>query len=104
MYESLPLRPWPLTFAPLGVFFLTHPDTFGVRITQVASSTWQDALRGIGLCLQGLVLPGAGDPYIRFNLPGRPMLTRSSHYWRGSDWSVCSHTARAGRYRARVRA
>ena len=63
-----------LTFAPLGVFFITHPDTFGTRISQVAASTTQDALNGIWLCLKGLVIPGAGDPYIRFNLPGRPVL------------------------------
>ena len=63
-----------LTFAPLGIFFITHPETFGTRITQVAASSALDALRGIWLCLQGLVIPGAGDPYIRFNLPGRPAL------------------------------
>ncbi len=61
-------------FAPLGLYFVRHPDAFTTRITQVAAPTWRDALRGLWLCLRALVWPGAGDPYIRFNLPGRPML------------------------------
>jgi hypothetical protein len=63
-----------LTFAPLGIFFLTHPGTFDTRIDQVAASSALDALNGIWACLKGLVVPGTGDPYIRFNLPGRPVL------------------------------
>lgn len=61
-------------FAPLGLYFLRNPDAFTTRITQVAAPTWRDALRGLWLCLQALVRPGAGDPYIRFNLPGKPLL------------------------------
>jgi hypothetical protein len=63
-----------LAFAPLGIFFITHPNTFGTRITQVAANSVVQALSGIWLCLKGLVVPGAGDPYIRFNMPGRPVL------------------------------
>jgi hypothetical protein len=63
-----------IAFAPLGIYFLNHPDTFSTRITQVAAPTPEEALRGIWLCLQGLVVPGAGDPYIRFNSPGRAIL------------------------------
>ncbi|MCL5999195.1 MAG: glycosyltransferase family 39 protein [Chloroflexi bacterium] len=63
-----------MTFAPLGIYFITHPETFSTRIAQVAAPTLQEALNGVWLCLKGLVLPGAGDPYIRFNQPGRPIL------------------------------
>ncbi|MBN1262674.1 MAG: hypothetical protein JXB35_18475 [Anaerolineae bacterium] len=63
-----------IVFAPLGFYFLQNPDAFTIRITQVAASTWRDALRGVWLCLRALVWPGAGDPYIRFNVPGKPVL------------------------------
>ncbi|MEJ5310669.1 MAG: hypothetical protein WHX52_12925 [Anaerolineae bacterium] len=63
-----------IVFAPLGLYFLRTPDAFTTRITQVAAPTWRDALRGVWLCLRALVWPGAGDPYIRFNIPGRPLL------------------------------
>jgi hypothetical protein len=64
-----------LVFGPLGLYFLEHPDAFTTRIKQVASSSWSDALRGIRLCLRALAWPNAGDPYVRFNAPGRPVLT-----------------------------
>ncbi len=67
-----------LTFAPLGLHFLRYPEAFTTRIEQVAAPTWQDALRGLRLCLRALAWPGGGDPYIRFNAPGRPIL----------DWPV----------------
>ena len=60
--------------APLGLFFLQHPEAFTTRITQVASPNWSDALRGIWLCLRALVWPGAGDGYVRFNLPHLPLM------------------------------
>ncbi len=63
-----------ITFAPLGIYFLQHPDAFMTRIAQVASPTWRDALHGMWRCVQALVWPGAGDPYVRFNIPGRPVL------------------------------
>ncbi|HOT91880.1 MAG TPA: hypothetical protein PLJ78_07510 [Anaerolineae bacterium] len=63
-----------IVFAPLGLYFIRHPDAFTTRINQVAAPTWRDALRGLWLCLRALVWPGDGDPYIRFNLPGRPVL------------------------------
>ncbi len=64
-----------LTFAPLGLHFLRYPEAFTTRIEQVAAPTWRDALRGLWLCLRALVWPGGGDPYIRFNIPGRPILS-----------------------------
>jgi len=63
-----------IVFAPLGLYFLRNPDAFTTRIAQVASPTWRDALRGLWLCLRAAVWPGAGDPYIRFNIPGKPLL------------------------------
>ncbi len=63
-----------LIFAPLGWHFARHPDAFTTRIDQVAASSGAEAWRGVLLCLRALGLPGAGDPYVRFNLPGRPVL------------------------------
>lgn len=63
-----------IAFAPLGLYFLHNPGAFTTRITQVAAPTWRDALRGLWLCARALVWPGAGDAYVRFNLPGRPVL------------------------------
>ncbi len=63
-----------IVFAPLGLYFLRNPEAFTTRITQVAAPTWQDALRGLWLCVRALAWPGAGDPYVRFNVPGKPVL------------------------------
>jgi len=63
-----------LTFAPLGAYFLQHPDAFFTRIDQVAAPTWGDAWQGFTLCLRALGLPGAGEFYVRFNIPGQPLL------------------------------
>ena len=49
-------------FAPLGLYFLRNPEAFTTRITQVAAPTWRDALRGLWLCVQALVRPGAAMP------------------------------------------
>lgn len=63
-----------VVFAPVGFLYLRQPELFMTRVTQVAASTWQDAARGFVMCLQALALPGSGDPYVRFNIPGRPVL------------------------------
>lgn len=63
-----------LVFAPLGLYFLQNPGAFTTRIEQVAAPSWRDAARGVWLCLRALVWPGAGDAYVRFNAPGRPLL------------------------------
>jgi len=62
-----------LTFLPLGYFFLSHPETFLVRARQLTPGAGE-----LGLLLQGL--QGAfemiflkGEPYDRFNIPGRPI-------------------------------
>jgi len=62
-----------VVFAPLGWHFLRHPEAFSTRITQVAAASWQDAARGFWQCARALVWPGAGDAYVRFNIPGRPL-------------------------------
>ena len=67
-----------LLFAPLGLYFLRNPEAFSTRISQVASTTVAEALRGLWLCLRAIGWPGAGDPYIRFNLPFRAILDRLS--------------------------
>jgi 4-amino-4-deoxy-L-arabinose transferase-like glycosyltransferase len=60
-------------FAPLGIFFLQHPDAFLTRITQVAPRADQsgDLLMNIGRALGMFFIDG--DPYARFNLPRRPL-------------------------------
>ena len=63
-------------FAPLGIFFLTHPETFATRMTQVSlfseGSAWQSILtRNTLRALQVFTL--RGDPSWRFNLPSLPM-------------------------------
>lgn len=68
-----------LVSAPLLHYFWQHPDTFWVRISQVAPGQ------------TGLTLPESlaksfamfflqGDPYIRFNLPERPLF---DWFWGG---------------------
>ena len=61
-------------FAPLGLLYLRQPDLFTTRVAQVVAPSLGEAVRGIGLCLQALLWPGRGDPYVRFNLPGRAVM------------------------------
>jgi hypothetical protein len=77
-----------VTFAPLGLFFLLNPGTFSTRITQVATTSLPDALQGIWACLKALMLPGQGDPYVRFNLPGRPLMDGFSALLACVGWVV----------------
>jgi len=64
-----------LTALPLLAYFVAHPDAFWVRIGQVAPGTTtgealsltESLLRSLGMFFL------AGDPYLRFNLPGRPL-------------------------------
>jgi len=61
-----------VSFAPLGLFFLTHPDAFTTRLGQVGpGDDWRAAFDGVVAALKMLFLQG--DPYIRFNLPFRPL-------------------------------
>jgi hypothetical protein len=61
-----------LSFAPLGLYFLRHPAAFSARIGQVdPGGDWAAALDGLAAAFK--MLFWRGDPYIRFNLPGRPL-------------------------------
>ncbi len=60
-----------LAFAPLGWYFIQHPEAFSTRIGQVAPTSLQAAAEGWYLALRMFFL--AGDPLMRFNLPGKPM-------------------------------
>jgi len=68
-----------VVFAPLGLYFLTHPQAFSVRISQVSlfnpelnqgdvlATFWRAARLAFGMI--GL----RGEPLWRFNLPGKPV-------------------------------
>ena len=93
-----------LVLAPLLFYFFTHPDAFWVRITQVAPGA-------AGLSLQESVLRSlqmfflVGDPYVRFNIPERPLFDLITGafmivgwialvwHWRKvpSDWQRAGH-------------
>lgn len=67
-----------LVAAPLLFYFYNHPDAFWVRIGQVAPdavepSLLRDYLRSLGMFFL------VGDPYWRFNIPGRPLF----NWWWG---------------------
>lgn len=68
-----------LVLLPLLGYFVVHPDAFWVRIGQVAPSTNQLSLQDSfikSLSMFFLV----GDPFWRFNLPGRPLF---NWFWGG---------------------
>jgi len=62
-----------LVFAPLGLFFLRHPETFLVRASQLTPRAGETDLlwRGITGALGMIFI--VGEPYDRFNIPGRPI-------------------------------
>ena len=62
-----------LVLTPLAHYWLTHPGSFMTRTRQVAADTWNEAWRGMLACLKMFFLEG--DPYVRFNLPGRPLFS-----------------------------
>jgi len=61
-----------LTLAPLAHYWLTHPGSFLNRTQQVAAADLGEVWSGIRACAAMLFLKG--DPYVRFNLPHRPLL------------------------------
>lgn len=68
-----------IVLAPLLGFFVANPDAFWVRITQVAPG--EAALSLEESILQSLKMFFlVGDPYIRFNLPERPLF---DWFWGG---------------------
>ena len=60
-----------LVLAPLAHYWLTNPGSFLLRTRQVAADSWSQAWQGLVACLGMFFL--RGDPYIRFNLPYRPL-------------------------------
>ncbi|MCX7681121.1 MAG: hypothetical protein N2508_03995, partial [Anaerolineae bacterium] len=60
-----------LTLAPLIHYWATHPGSFTTRAFQVAPRGWSEVWRGIVACAGMFFLKG--DPYIRFNIPTRPI-------------------------------
>jgi hypothetical protein len=62
-----------IVFAPLGIYFVNQPEAFLTRIQQVAPRADQAGalLDTFGRALGMFFI--SGDPYIRFNLPGRPL-------------------------------
>ncbi len=60
-----------IAVAPLGWYFLQHPQAFSVRIGQVAAGSVEEVLIGWQAALKMLFV--AGDPLLRFNLPGKPI-------------------------------
>jgi 4-amino-4-deoxy-L-arabinose transferase-like glycosyltransferase len=68
-----------VVLAPLLGFFITNPDAFWVRISQVAPSETALSLgESIVRSLEMFFL--VGDPYVRFNVPGRPLF---GWFWGG---------------------
>lgn len=68
-----------IVLAPLLGFFMANPDAFWVRITQVAPneaalSLGDSILRSLEMFFL------VGDPYVRFNLPERPLF---GWFWGG---------------------
>jgi 4-amino-4-deoxy-L-arabinose transferase-like glycosyltransferase len=61
-----------VTFAPLGLYFVRNSDAFTTRMRQVGpGEDWDAALNGIVAAAK--MIFWQGDPYIRFNLPFRPL-------------------------------
>ena len=73
-----------VVFAPLGAFFLQHPETFSVRLSQVSvfspavnnGDPWGTLIRTLGLALGMFASSGDANPL--YNLPGKPIFEGST--------------------------
>jgi 4-amino-4-deoxy-L-arabinose transferase-like glycosyltransferase len=74
-------------FSPLFFYFWRHPETFWVRIDQVSAAEEISLLVSYGRSLGMFFL--AGDPYWRFNLPGRPLFNWFWAVWLVAGWLAC---------------
>lgn len=63
-----------LTLVPLGFFFLEHPQTFLARILQISIRQGESALLWPAFTRALGMLFVSGEPYDRFNIPGKPIL------------------------------
>jgi hypothetical protein len=61
-------------FAPLGVYFLRHPEDFVNRAAQVAPRAGESSLLLLGLRRAAEMVFISGEPYDRYNIPGMPLL------------------------------
>lgn len=62
-----------LTFAPLGLYFLQHPEDFLNRAAQIVVRPGDEGLLWQGSRRAAEMLFLNGEPYDRFNLPGLPL-------------------------------
>lgn len=62
-----------VVFAPLGIYFVQNPAAFLTRIAQVAPRAGQSADLAANIARALGMFFVDGDPYVRFNLPGRPL-------------------------------
>jgi 4-amino-4-deoxy-L-arabinose transferase-like glycosyltransferase len=76
-----------VVFAPLLVYFWRYPETFWVRIGQVSPAEQVSLLESYGRSLGMFFL--AGDPYWRFNLPGRPLFPWLGAVFLVAGWLYC---------------
>ncbi len=71
-----------LTFAPLGLYFLQHPDSFLQRAGEIAAFNQTEPWARIGQAVIANVLqffvPGRGDTAQFYNLPGRSVFDLAS--------------------------
>jgi 4-amino-4-deoxy-L-arabinose transferase-like glycosyltransferase len=79
--------PAAIVFAPLGLYFLTHPQAFSIRISQVSlfnPELNQGDVLGT-FCHAARLAFGMinlrGDPLWRFNLPGKPVFSWSLSFF-----------------------
>jgi hypothetical protein len=62
-----------LTFAPLGLYFLQHPEDFLNRAAQIVARPGDEGLLWQGIRRAAEMVFLDGEPYDRFNLPGLPL-------------------------------
>lgn len=60
-------------FAPLGWFFVQHPESFFTRVNQLTPREGEGNLLWQGITGAAGMVFLSGDPYDRFNIPGRPI-------------------------------
>lgn len=75
--------------APLAIYFVNHPERFWTRIEQVFPTGEGLAVLGASFLRSLEMFFLLGDPYIRFNIPSRPLL---DWFWGGLflvGWLYC---------------
>ena len=76
-----------VVLSPLLYYFATHPAAFWVRIEQVGPASSQTVLGSYWRTLQMFFL--RGDPYVRFNVPERPLFSVLWGALLVVGWFVC---------------